>query len=241
MSSNERATIIAAAIGGICVFLAALIGLFTPVVTRISERFLAPPTDAPIPTSVTTLAPPAALAPTATRVPPTSPAETPEPILVFVVYNNFEADQDLYIDGKLEAAVDMGSYATTRVTRGSHILTSCARGKNPQVNPESCLARTYTILDNPFFWELSGNTPPQNGKVIFLLRNISSMDIDFFVDGAFMTTLDRARYAELMLEPGVHSLQACPHTYTPTANPDNCGPLNRFDIQTAVYAWTIHD
>lgn len=235
MLSNERATIIAAAIGGICVFLAALIGLFTPVVSRVTERFLVTPTETPLPTATATLTP------TETPTPLTPPTETPNPSIVFLVFNNFETDQDLYVDGKLEAAVDSGSYATTRVLRGSHILTNCARGKNPQVNPESCLARTYVVQDDPFFWELTGNTPPPNKQVIFLIRNISSLDIDFFVDGAYTRSVNRATYHELSLTQGQHSFQACPRGFNPVANPNNCGPLSRFDLETAVQSWTIHD
>lgn len=237
MLSNERATVLAAAIGGICLFAAAVIGLFSPVTARLMDRFLAP-TETPIPTSTPT--PTATSTPLPTATPLIPPTETPNPSVVFLVYNNYEGDQDLYIDGKLEAAVDTGGYATTRVQRGSHILTNCTRGKNPQVNPTDCVARTFVIQEDPFFWELPGNKTP-NGDATFIIRNISSIDIDFFVEGKLTVSLDRASYTILPMAPRVHQFQACPRGLNPVANPDNCGPLSRFDVENAVQSWTIHD
>ncbi len=232
--SNERATIIAAAIGGICLFLAAVIGLFTPVVTRLSERMLAP-TETPLPTA------PPPPSPAATSTPIAPPTETPNPNIVIVVYNNFENDQDLYVDGDLKAAVDSGSYATATVTRGSHVLTNCARGKNPQVNPENCVGRTYTVDQDPFFWELPGNVTPTQANALFLIRNISSIDIDFFIDGKLSASVDRNRYVELNVLVGVHNFQACPRGMNPLADSASCGTLSRFDIENAVQSWTIRD
>jgi hypothetical protein len=228
MLSNERATVIAAAIGGVCICLAAVIGLFSPLTTRLMDRFLLTATPLPSPTS-----PP-------TNTPEIPPTETPNPSLVFIVYNNFEQDQDLYVDGKLEAAVDTGGYSTFRTLRGSHILTTCARGKNPTVNPDSCLGRTFVVQEDPFFWEIPGNQAAV-GDATLLVRNISSIDIDFFVDGKLTTLVDRARYVVLAVPSGVHELQACPRGNNPIANPDICGPPSQFATEDAIQSWTIHD
>lgn len=231
MDTNAKASVIAAAIGGICIFLAAVIGLFTPVVSRLSERLLAP-TETPLPTNTWTPAP--------TWTPEVPPTETASPSVVFLVYNNFENHQDLYVDGQLEAAVDSGSYATFRTLRGSHLLTSCARGKNPQVNPESCIGRTYVIQEDPFFWEMTGNKTPQ-GDATFIVRDISAVDVDFFIDDKLTTSVDRATYVVLKVPVGVRTFQACPRGLNPVANPTNCGPLSRFDVENAIQSWTIHD
>lgn len=234
MLSNERATVIAAAIGGICIFAAAVIGLFSPLTARLMERLIPPLTATPNPTA--TLTP----VPTGTNTPVIPPTETPNPSVVFLVYNNFEFDQDLYIDGKLEAAVDSGNYATLKTARGSHVLTNCARGKNPSVNPDSCIARAWVVQEDPFLWEIPGNKPTE-GDTTLIVRNISSIDTDFFIDGKLTTKLDRARYIVLALAAGVHEFQSCPRGMNPTANPGNCGPPSRFNVANAIQSWTLHD
>jgi hypothetical protein len=231
MLSNERATVIAAAIGGICIFLAAVIGLFTPVISRLSERILSP-TETPLPTATWT--------PSPSPTPLVPPTETPNPSVVFLVYNNFENPQDLYVDGQLEAAVDSGSYATFRTQRGSHLLTSCARGKNPQVNPESCIGRTFVVQEDPFFWEMTGNKIPE-GDATLIVRDISSIDVDFFIDDKLTTSVDRGTYIVLKVPVGVRSFQACPRGLNPQANPKNCGLVSRYDLENAIQSWTIHD
>jgi hypothetical protein len=234
MDSNAKATIVAAVIGGVFLCFATVIGLFSPLSSRLWDRFLATATFTPSPTNTLTATPAATLTPT------TVPTETPNPSLVFLVYNNYEQNQDLYVDGVLKAAVDIGAYATFRLERGQHLLQNCVRGKNPQVNATDCVGRTYVVQDDPFFWELTGNQPP-HGNATFIVRNISKLNIDFYVDGKQIASIDRATYIVAPLAPGIHILQACPRGFTPTANPDNCGSASRFDVETAVQSWTIHD
>lgn len=103
----------------------------------------------------------------------------------YIVANNSQRNDDVFIDGEFAAGIDSGSWLAFRVSRSPHLFQNCARDKTPQENPEARTSHRVDAQINPSYLVIPGGTVPMPKGVVLILVNPTSSNQDFFLDGKF--------------------------------------------------------
>ncbi|HZQ10619.1 MAG TPA: hypothetical protein VFD70_28830 [Anaerolineae bacterium] len=241
--SKNLTPIITAAIAAIGAIVVAVIGVLPNILpTR------AVPTQ-PAVIVVTATLPPAtntqvALAPATfapTEISPTLTSQLPTPTqdtrIKFLLVNNFDKNQDFYIDGILATAINSGTYKPLRVTPGTHELKNCLLGSDASV-AENCFTQKANVTDNPYLWEIRGDAP-RSGDVILLVLNESALDQDIFIDNSMFGTVPAGDYTANRVPAGTHFLQPCGKGQTPASSANACGARQEVNWQRPIESFTI--
>jgi hypothetical protein len=248
--SRDRTPIYLALIAATSTIIAALIAVL-PNILNTNQRgappqqptvivvtaTLAPATEAPIATATT---PPAATTaalgqPGATLA---GPSPTTDTRITFLLLNNFDKNQDFYIDSNLAISVNSGQYQTLHVQPGSHELKNCLLGSDPTVK-DNCFAQTANVNQNPYLWQIDGNAPVTDQPILVVLNQANSPQ-DVFVDNSNAGTVSAHDFMAIRVPVGSHSLQPCTAGNTPASNPNACGAFTGLDAHHPVISFTIN-
>lgn len=253
MKGNDKTTIIVAMIGGACAIVAALIGLFNPVVTKLADRVLTAPTITTVPTATATFplpvatstAPPAASSTPVSRPPSTNPAtrlptySAPQGAAIhFILANNDIQSDAFFIDGAFVTNIASGQVLVFDVTPGTHHLEYCPVDENPVANSDDCDSKSYAVTENPFDWTL-GNEAKAVQKVTLVLMNVSNTPTDIYMDGTMEDALDANQFYILTAPRGTRKFQNCPTGVTPDQAGSTCTDAVDQDLQAAVEFWKV--
>lgn len=150
--------------------------------------------------------------------------------ITFVLANNFERDQDFYIDGCLAAQIDSGKYTTFRILpHKTRELKNCLRGANPN-SANDCNIATRLVSQDPYDWVISGRAPA-NGQITLLVLNQSESPKDIFLDTLSFPklTIVQNSVRVIPLENQRHTVRACQRGATPLMEAEQC--LERIELE----------
>ncbi len=241
--SKNRTPIITAAIAALGAVLVALIGVLpnllssraapTPPAVIVVTATLPPATNTPVALATATVVP-TEISSTVTSQLPTP---TPDTRIKFLLVNNFEKNQDFYIDGILATAINSGTYKPLRVPPGPHELKNCLLGSDASV-AENCFTQKANVADNPSLWEIRGDAK-RSGDVILLVLNQSALDQDIFIDNSMFGTVAAGDFTANRVPAGTHFLQPCGKGLTPASGATACGARQEVNWQKPIESFTI--
>jgi hypothetical protein len=236
MKGIEKTTVIVTVISGLFVLLAAIIGLFNPIATKLADRILSVPTATatltPLPTATATftVTPPPTSTSVPTRIPTLSPPQGNA--VQFILANNDTAAHSFFLDGFFATDISSGAVLVFAAPGGTHQLEDCPHNENPIANPTDCDSERYDLNENPFDWTITGDAKP-NPKVTLVLMNISPNAQTIYVDGTLARAVAANQYYLLDESPGKHTVQNC------SGDSTSCSDTFDADWEAAVEFWKV--
>lgn len=249
MKGIEKTTVIVSVISGVCVLLAAVIGLFNPIATKLADRILSVPTETPTitplptatPTFTATPRPTATPPPTSTPVPTRIPTLSPPPLgngVQFILANNDTVAHSFYLDGFFATNISSGAVLVFDAPGGTHQLEDCPLGENPIANPTDCDSERYGLNQNPFDWTIGGDAKVGPKVSLILMNDVSSAQT-IYIDGTLVSKLEPNSYYIKDIVPGVHSIQNCSGDIAPGQSGAQCNDPQNQDWERATEIWKI--